>query len=97
MLNDGESITLKVQRWEEGSVVIHPVYKPNLPSQTINALRLHLQEGVKDTVPYYWDLTAKRLIAGLLPYLRKSGFQDKEFTITARGFRPTKRFSLTVS
>ena len=95
-LADGATITLMIISWEEGKLLIHPKYPGAPEEQIINVLRLHLKPGIKTTVPYYWDVTSKTLIAGMKPYLTKPGFDKLKYTITAHGVRPTKRFTLTV-
>lgn len=95
-LADGQSITLKISSYEIGSGVIHPKYPGAPASQRIRILRVHVPPEYKETVPDYWDITATRLIAGMLAYLERPGFQDKVFTITKIGVRPTARFTLKV-
>lgn len=92
-----ETRVFKVDRYEEGSVTIHP-RSPGSPSEkVIKILRLHLPPGIKTTLPSYWDLTSKHLIAGLLPILQAPGLKDKTFTVTKYGVAPGARFSLEVS
>lgn len=93
---DGQTITLTITRWEEGEATIHPRY-PGAPTESvINVLRVHVPPDVKATVPLYWDITSKTLIAGLKSYLGRPGWKKRKYTITAIGVRPTKRFTLTV-
>jgi len=92
-----ETRIFKVLRYEEGSVEIHPRYPGAPESKTIRIMRLHLPPGIKNTLPSYWDITSKHLIAGLLPILQAPGLQDKTFTVTKFGVAPSARFSLEVS
>jgi len=95
-LADGESVDLRIASWERGDIVIHPRYSGAPESKVIRALRVHVAPSVKATLPHYWDITSGTLIAGLIPYLARAGFETRVFRITARGVRPTKRFTLTV-
>lgn len=95
-LADGESVSILVTSWEQGDLVIHPKYPGAPETKVIRALRVHVAPSVKATLPHYWDITSGTLIAGLIPYLARAGFETRVFRITARGVRPAKRFTLTV-
>jgi len=96
-MEDQEIRVVKFTRWEEGTIEIHPRYPGAPESKTVRVLRLHLAEGIKTTLPGYWDMTSKHLIAALLPILRAPGLEDKTFTIQKFGVAPSARFSLEVS
>lgn len=90
----GETRVFRVEKWEEGQTDIVPRNIPNARPKRIQVLRLHLPLGIKPTLPYYWDITSKTLIAGLLPVLRRPDYGDYEFTVTKFGTPPRARFSL---
>ena len=89
-LEDGQSVTLDITSWEEGDVVIHPYRAPE--GIVVTALRVHVTPESKKTVPYYWDITAKTLIAGLKPLLIAGKHLDNYIKITKVGERPRARF-----
>lgn len=93
-LEDGETLTTKILRWEIGEVTIHPAYQPG--GKDIIGLRVHVPEDQKEFFPYYWDITGQTLVAQLVPYLRQPGFDTKTYTITKHGVAPRARFSLAV-
>jgi len=95
-LADGETVSLAIERFEWGETVIHPRY-PGAPAEkTIPVLRLYLREGYKPVGPGYWDVTSKTLQAQLKPLLTSLAETGREFTITAHGTGPSKRFSVRV-
>jgi len=96
-LEDQETRVVKVTRYEEGTIEIHPRYPGAPASKTVRVLRLHLAPGIKTTLPGYWDITSKHLIAALLPILQAPGLQEKTFTVQKFGVAPSARFSLEVS
>jgi len=96
-MENEETRVFKVASYEEGSVTIHPRYPGAPESKVIKIMRLHLPPGIKTTLPSYWDLTSKHLIAGLLPILQAPGLEDKTFSVTKYGVAPSARFSLEVS
>lgn len=93
-LEDEETLTTKILRWEIGEVTIHPGYKPE--GKDIIGLRIHVPEDQKDYFPYYWDVTSQTLVAQLVPYLRREGFETRTYTITKHGVAPRARFTLEV-
>jgi len=95
-LADGTSLTLAIRSVDWGEAVIHPRYAGAPEEKRIPVLRLHLMPGYKPTGVEYWDLTSKTLQAQLKPLLRTLMETSKEFTITAHGEGPQKRFSLRV-
>ena len=64
----GQVVTLRVVKATLGRTVIIP--KDKTGAKTVPILRIHLEVGSKPSLPPYWDVTAKHLIAGLLGYLR---------------------------
>jgi len=93
-LADRQSVTLRIINWEHGMETIHPRY-PGAPAEKdIEVLRLHLAPGVKATPPMYYDLTAKTLIAQMLPLLERRGFENYLYVITKYGVPPKARFTV---
>lgn len=95
-LNDGETTTIEVDRWQRGQGMITPSRAGEPPTKRIEVLRLHVKPGTKLMLPPYWDISSKNLIAGLLPYLERADFRSKKYAITKHGFGIGARFSLTV-
>jgi len=93
-LADGQTLRLKAVRFEWGETVIHPRYAGAPVEKRIPVLRLHLAEGQKARGPLYWDLTSKTLQAQLKPLEKDLTASAREFTITAHGSGPSKRFSV---
>ena len=42
----------------------------------------------------YWDISSKRLIADLTPVLARVRGTPTQFTLTANGYKPSKRYSI---
>jgi len=95
-LKDGTSLTLAVVKQEWGEGVIHPRYAGAPAEKRIPVLRLTVKLGYKPTGVPYWDITSKTLQAQLRPLLPDLIARGAEFTITAHGEGPQKRFSLRV-
>lgn len=95
-MNDGESRTIRVLRFEEGTTTIVPRYNAARESKRVKVMRLHLTEDSKPHLPYYWDITSGHLMVGLRPHLQRDDLEDLEFTIQKFGVAPRARFSLAV-
>jgi len=95
-LADGESRTMRVERWEQGLMTIHPRYPGAPEEKTVEALRLHIPPEIKPSFPHYYDVTAGRLKAQLLPILEAPGFEKLEITVTKRGVAPRAYFEVSV-
>lgn len=93
-LEDGETLTTKILRWEIGEVEIHPSYQPE--GKMIKALRVHVPESDKEYFPFYWDVTSQTLLAQLHPYLERPGYELRTYKITKHGVAPRARFTLEV-
>ena len=93
-LNDGQTIDLHVEQFEQGRAVITP--RDGRPPHEVPFLRVHVPPADKDTLPHYWDVTAKHLIAGLLGYLDAGLRAGRTFRITKHGKPPKARFTLDV-
>ena len=93
-LEDGQSITLKVTKYESGEMLIHPAYKPE--GKWIKGLRVWVPEETKNYFPYYWDITSQTLIAQLEPLLAGPGGLARTYIVTKHGIGPRARFSVEV-
>jgi len=93
-LGDGVSVTLAIRGVEWGETVIHPRYAGAPAEKRIPVLRLHLLPGYKPVGVGYWDVTSKTLQAQLRPLIPGLIEAGKEFTITAHGTGPSKRFTV---
>ena len=94
-LGDKETLTTRIMRWQIGEVEIHPAYKPE--GKWIKALRIHVPETDKQYFPWYWDVTSQTLLAQLVPYLERPGYELRTYKITKHGVAPRARFTLEVS
>lgn len=91
-LADGTTMTLRVERWEIGKATINP--RDGRAPQLIPVLRVHVPAADKRTLPAWWDITSKHLIAGLLGYLEAGPAPWPAFKITWYGRGPRGRPSL---
>ena len=95
-LKDGESKEMTVAEWILGSMVIHPRF-PGAPAEkVIVGIRIIVPSAEKMFGPPYWDLTSQTLRAQLEPILDDVKRRGRKIRITARGFGPGKRFTVTV-
>ena len=91
-LMDGESIFLKALRYEFGEVVIHPRF-PGAPAEKpILALRVHVDPATKPYFPFYFDLTSRRLVAGVAPVMDRVIAEGVWLRITKHGQAPKAWF-----
>lgn len=95
-MDDAEVRTVRVVSFEEGWTYIVPRGTPSPERKRINVMRLHLAEGVKPHLPYYWDITSGHLMVGLRPHLARADLAELTFTIQKFGVAPRARFSLVV-
>jgi len=95
-LKDGTSLTLVATGQEWGEAKIRPRYAGAPEEKRIPVLRLSVKAGYKPTGVPYWDITSKTLQAQLRPLLPDLIARGAEFTVTAHGEGPQKRFSLRV-
>jgi len=96
-LADGESVTIRVREWELGRMVIVPRWPGAPPEKEVVGLRMHLFPGYKAYFPYYYDVTARRLVAQLVTILTRPDFRDYEITITKRGVAPKAWFEVSLA
>lgn len=94
-LEDGQSIELRVIRWEIGAIRIQTSDVPQ--GKDVKALRLYLTAASKPIGVNWYDITSKTLIAQIYPYLELPGYEAKVFKITKYGVRPKARFMVQVS
>lgn len=95
-LKDGEVKELTVARSQVGSMIIHPRF-PGAPAEkVIMGIRIFVPSAEKVFGPPYWDLTSQTLRAQLEPILDEVTRKGRKIRITARGFGPGKRFTVTV-
>jgi len=95
-LRDGESRELTVQKYESGTVVIHPRYPGAPTSKEISAVRLYVPPAEKPAGVPYWDITSQTLIAQLRPFLEAMPPTGLRIRLIAHGIPPSKRYSLEV-
>jgi len=95
-LADGESRTMRVEKWVRGLMTIRPRYAGAPPEKEVEALRVWVPPEIKPEFPHYWDITAGRLRAQLLPILKAPGFEKLEITVTKRGVAPRAYFEVSV-
>lgn len=93
-LSDGESKTLTILKYQEGTITIHPRYLPAGTAKVVRALRVYVPRSEKPTGTDYWDITSQTLVYTLLPFLRSK--IPRRIKITAHGYAPKKRYSLEV-
>lgn len=113
-LEHGASISLAIDRFQQGTTVIHPT------AITPRHVRLHMQQNNLTAPPvagtpisvqipvlrvfgtrvdkpsplHYWDISSKTLQADLLPRLIAHQGGVLTVTLTANGYKPTKRYSV---
>jgi hypothetical protein len=75
-----------------GKATIRP--RDGSPPKSIPVLRLNVAPEDKATVPRWWDVTSKTLMAGLLGFLEAPGARRWRFLITKHGVAPTARFTI---
>jgi len=93
-LADGQTIDLHVESFEQGRAEIKP--RDGRPAHEVPFLRVRVPAADKPTIPAYWDITSKHLIAGLLGYLDLGLGDRRTFRITKHGKPPVARFTLEV-
>ena len=94
-LADGESLTFHVEKWERADTIIKPKHAPQ--GKVADTLRVYVPPADKRFFPHYWDITAKRAIAQLIPHLQRPGFEKRTFKLTKHGEKPTAHFDLEVT
>lgn len=92
--SDGQTMDLRIESWSLGKALIHP--RDGRPAKEVPVLRVHVPAGDKPTLPGYWDITSKHLIAGLVGYLEAGRVSGRIFRITWHGTGARGRPSLEV-
>lgn len=91
-IGDGEAVQIRVMRWEQGEVDIHPGYGETI--KTVEAVRLHLEHPwVAGRLPYL-DITSGRLRMQLLPILEAMPPGGVMLKITKSGVAPRALFTV---
>lgn len=89
-LRDEESIIIRVERYVQGSMIIHPRDEEKI----IPALRVWIPRSMKPAGMPYYDITSKTLAAQLLPLIMGRDRERSEFKITKYGRAPKARFQI---
>lgn len=92
-LVDGEELLTRVTGSAEGDVDIRTAAGVQ---KVVQALRLIVPPEDKPTVPYYWDLTSKLLLAHMRPLLPDAIAHGLYIKIHKYGEKPIARFSFAV-
>lgn len=93
-LTDGHVIDLRIESWELGKALIHP--RDGRPPKTVPVLRVQVPAGDKLTLPAYWDVTSKHLVAALVGHLEAGDARSRTFRVTWHGVGVRGRPSLEV-
>lgn len=88
-LADGESVRIRIQKFERGEVDIQTRAAP--AARKVDALRLWVPPGDKPLGAPYWDITSGTLIARLLPVLDNLVASQRYIKITKFGVAPIAR------
>jgi len=91
-LRDGQTLRLTPTSYQLGKTQIAP--RDGRPPREVPVLRLWVPSTELATLPHYWDITSKHLVAGLMPYLEEHGAGTYTFVITRYGSGPSARFQL---
>ena len=78
-----------------GKAKINP--RDGRPPKVVPVLRLAMSLDTKPTLPQWWDITSKNLIAGMLGHLQNGAPGSKIYKIQKLGDGPRARFTLDVS
>jgi len=90
----GEIVKLRVLKYGVGTIEIKPRYPRAPPRKIVKAIRIWVPKELKRTVPYYFDLTAGTLVAGVLPLLEKGLHKENLICIRKVGYPPKARFEV---
>jgi len=88
----GVPTTIRPTAWQLGKARISP--RDGRPPYEVPVLRVTVPKSDKVTLPDYWDITSKHLIAGLLAYLEAPTGGPYDYVVTKSGSGPTARFVL---
>lgn len=93
-LEDGESVTFHVIKWELGRAESHPPWRPEGVLVWSRVLRLHLPTTEKPAYPHWIDVGQKTLVPQLTAVLPRAAMERAGITIVAVGAGAKKRFSV---
>jgi len=93
-LPDGGAAVFHVITWTLGKATISPL--AGTGPKEVPILRVHVPKSDKALFPDYWDISSKRLIAQLMPYLVGGVPGRREFRVQKTGRKPTAYFALEV-
>lgn len=88
-LEDGQSRTFRILRWERGELEIRPRASP--AGKIVTAVRMWVSPGDKPAGAPYWDATAGNLVARLLPMLDELVASKQRIRVTKEGKPPVAR------
>lgn len=91
-LEDGDSESFRVLRWEQGELEIQPRESPS--GKVVTAVRVWVPLEDKSLGAPYWDITAGNLIARLLPMLDQLVASGRKIRVTKHGRPPTARHAV---
>ena len=81
-----QSVVVHITGYEEGTLEIEP--HDARPKHSVHAVRLFLQARDLVAPPLWRDITAKKLQAQLLPFLRSGTYEGRSCTIRKLNGRP---------
>jgi hypothetical protein len=93
-LQDAQSATFRVTRWEAYKGTIKTTKEPD--GKEIDVLRVYVDPADKKHGLPWYDITAKTLVAQLTPLLDTIVAQRRYVNITKRGVAPMARYSVEV-
>ena len=93
-LTDGQSVTFKVLKWEQGELFITTRGAP--VGHDVKTVRMHVPPEDKPVGAPYWDATAGNLVARLLPMLDMIVRDKRTLQVTKHGFPPSARHQVDV-
>jgi len=93
-LPDGGTAVMHIISYNLGKATIRP--DDGSGPKEVPVLRVYVPKMDKAYFPDYWDITSKRLIAQIMPYLVGGVSTRREFKVTKTGRKPTAYFALEV-
>jgi len=93
---DGESRTIGIDKWEQGTTQITTMRNGTATAKIINVLRVYLPAGEKRVGMPYWDITSTTLQAQMLPLLPQAQARKTRIRITKHGVAPLARFEVAL-
>jgi len=88
-LEDGQSRTFRILRWEQGDLEIRPRAAP--AGKIVTAIRMWVPPEDKPAGAPYWDATAGNLVARLKPMLEELVDSGRPIRVTKEGTPPVAR------